>query len=527
MGVVYKAEDPEIGRLVAIKTLKSMYMGDDAAGEEAMQRFRQESRSAGKLHHPNIVTIFEAGKTENGSPYIVMEFIQGISLEKSVAESGAMDPPAIVHYLSQIASAIDYAHTQNVIHRDLKPSNIVVDSNHKPFLLDFGVAKLADTSLTPAGTVVGTPSYMSPEQIRGTKLDGRTDLFSLAVVAYELFTGVRPFPGSDFTTVVSNIMHKPPLSFAEVGAELPEGLESVLLKGLAKEREERFTSALALIDSTASVFGLAVDGAGLLGGYRPGMSVSFTQPSSQPTLDSGSSSEQQESAGSEKGVAEADSHSQFSPGAGIITWALGTVALAALCAIAYIKLAPVDDLAADGVSDAPIEVVQVPVEDESRATDEGFAIAAADGEVDKLKTPPLDLKSIRTAGQVRSLSDEHLRQFLDAGSPSDKLMRIAIGNAGLRDSLVFQQALLKHLRNKNFAVRVEVLKALRREEYLSKLEVLDEVLKMLGDKEYLVRGFAARLVSGRKEPQVAEALKRQLESENNEVVRKVLVQALE
>src|SRR5262249_10656660 len=142
MGVVYKAKDPEIGRLVAIKTLKSVFMGDDAAGNEALQRFRQESRSAGKLHHPNIVTIFEAGRTDNGSPHVVMEYIEGKSLEAILAEAGPLEPLAVLHYLAQIASAIDYAHSQSVIHRDIKPSNIIIDAHHRPYLLDFGVAKL-------------------------------------------------------------------------------------------------------------------------------------------------------------------------------------------------------------------------------------------------------------------------------------------------------------------------------------------------------------------------------------------------
>lgn len=271
MGVVYKGRDPEIGRLVAIKTLKSVFMGDDPAGNEALQRFRQESRSAGKLQHPNIVTIFEAGRTENGSPYIVMEYIEGKSIEILLSEGGGIEPPAIVHYLAQIASAIDYAHSQNVIHRDIKPSNILVDGRHISHLLDFGVAKLSDTSLTPAGTVVGTPSYMSPEQIRGMSLDGRTDLFSLGVVAFEAFTGVRPFPGTDFTTVVSNIIHKEPLTFLELGVEVPAGVEKILGKVLSKERDERFTSALEFVHTLAKELDLKIDGSGIIGGYRQGM----------------------------------------------------------------------------------------------------------------------------------------------------------------------------------------------------------------------------------------------------------------
>jgi serine/threonine-protein kinase len=287
MGVVYKGKDPEIGRLVAIKTLKAVFMGDDPAGAEALQRFRQESRSAGKLHHPNIVTIFEAGKTESGSPYIVMEYIEGQSLETVISESGALSSLAVLHNLAQIGSAVDYAHSQSVIHRDIKPSNIIVDASHRPQLLDFGVAKLSDTSLTPAGTVVGTPSYMSPEQIRGATLDGRTDLFSLAVVAYESFTGVRPFPGNDFTTVVSNIIHKQPLSFSEVGADLPAELEAVIAKGLAKDRDDRFGTAMEFVAEMADIFGVAVDSSGLLGGYYEGITLDEAQTNSLSVSASG------------------------------------------------------------------------------------------------------------------------------------------------------------------------------------------------------------------------------------------------
>ena len=267
MGVVYKGRDPEIGRMVAIKTLKTLFLGDDPAGNEALQRFRQESRSAGKLHHKNIVTIFEAGRTTNGSPYIVMEYIEGDSLEAVIARDKPLDPSAVVHYLSQIADAVDYAHSQNVIHRDIKPSNILVDHRHKPYLLDFGVAKLSDTSLTPAGTVVGTPSYMSPEQIRGLQLDGRTDLFSLAVVAFEAFTGVRPFPGDDFTTVVNNIMHKPPLTFRELGSSLSSELETVLKKALSKERNDRYPTATALAAAISQALQVSASATGLTGGY--------------------------------------------------------------------------------------------------------------------------------------------------------------------------------------------------------------------------------------------------------------------
>ena len=270
MGVVYKARDPEIGRTVAIKTLRTIYLGNDPAGTEALQRFRQESRSAGRLRHPNIVTIYETGRTGDGSPYIVMEYIEGESLEQIIAQRSPIDPLECLHYLGQIGSAIDYAHSQSVIHRDIKPSNVIVDGALRPHLLDFGVAKLSDASLTPAGTVVGTPSYMSPEQIRGEVLDGAADRFAFAVMTFEMFSGKRPFPGADFTAVVTNIIHKAPLSFADLGVRhLPAELERVLQRGLAKERSDRYGSCLEFLDAAGKVLGVLVDGSGVPG-YRKG-----------------------------------------------------------------------------------------------------------------------------------------------------------------------------------------------------------------------------------------------------------------
>ncbi|MBL7662283.1 protein kinase [bacterium] len=287
MGVVYKAEDPEIGRLVAIKTLRSVYMGDDSRGNEALARFRQEARSAGKLRHPHIVMIFEAGKTSNGSPYIVMDFIEGTSLDKLIGKDKKLPPKDAIHYLAQIASAIDYAHAQSIIHRDIKPSNVIIDNSRKAHLLDFGVAKLADTSLTPAGTVVGTPSYMSPEQIRGEQLNAAADIFSFAVMVYEALAGVRPFPGKDFTTVVTNIIHNPPLRLFEVGYEGPKEVQQVLDKALSKDRTQRFTNALEFIDKLGKIFSLAIDGSGVIGEATllPPVSRASGMPGAQPPQD--------------------------------------------------------------------------------------------------------------------------------------------------------------------------------------------------------------------------------------------------
>ncbi len=298
MGLVYLAEDPEIGRQVAIKTLRSVYLGEDAAGQEALQRFRQESRSAGKLKHPNIVTIFEAGRSKEGSPYIVMEYIDGMSLDELISEQRQFEPLEALHLLAQVGSAIDYAHSFEIIHRDIKPSNVILDGARKPYLLDFGVAKLSDTSLTPAGTVVGTPSYMAPEQIRGDALTGATDRFAFAVLAYEMLVGTRPFPGTDFMSVASNIVHQPPLSFEKTGTTLDSKFEPVLQKALSKDQNARYQSCLSFVKALAEPFDIPVDHTGVLG-YQQGLTLhSLTSrlggltASSSPKISSGGMSDE-------------------------------------------------------------------------------------------------------------------------------------------------------------------------------------------------------------------------------------------
>ena len=273
MGLVYKAQDPEIGRLVAIKTLRSIPTGGNLRDQEMLERFRIEARSAGKLRHPNIVTVFETGKTDEGVPFIVMDYIEGDSLDVVIKRNGKLDPIEAIHYTAQLAAAIDYAHAHKVYHRDIKPSNVIVSRNYCPHLLDFGVAKVSDTSLTPVGTVVGTPSYMSPEQIRGIDEGGGTDLFALSVMTFEMLTGSRPFPGKDFVSVVANIIHRDPTPFKELNVTLPLKLEEVLAKGLAKKKEDRYQQAMEFAAQAAAAFGIPIDVSGIAGGFRIGLKV--------------------------------------------------------------------------------------------------------------------------------------------------------------------------------------------------------------------------------------------------------------
>jgi len=194
MGVVYKATDPLIHRVVAIKMVSLPVILSDQQRMEFNERFFREAQAAGNLHHPNIVTIFDVGE-ENGVPFMAQEFIEGESLSKILEREGAMDFDAATNILRQMADALQFAHSQGVVHRDVKPDNILVERGGRAVLTDFGVARLSSSDLTRTGEVLGTPHFMSPEQVLGEPVDGRSDIFSLGVVFYLLLTGKSPTPG--------------------------------------------------------------------------------------------------------------------------------------------------------------------------------------------------------------------------------------------------------------------------------------------------------------------------------------------
>jgi serine/threonine protein kinase len=241
MGAVYKARDPKIDRLVAIKTIALEGL-DPADEQEYRERFFQEARAAGRLAHPGIVTIFDVGE-EPGSrdPYIVMEYIAGRQLDHAYPHSGKKLPPALaLRLIEEIAEALDYAHRQGVIHRDIKPANILITEQGKPKIADFGIAKLNQSSLTIPGSWLGSPAYMAPEQLAGEEIDGRADLFSLGVILYTMLTGHRPFQGNTMATVIYRVVNHKPLPISALQPEIPEDLDKVVLRAIAKDRAERF-----------------------------------------------------------------------------------------------------------------------------------------------------------------------------------------------------------------------------------------------------------------------------------------------
>lgn len=241
MGKVYAAMDPTLGRKVAVKILREM-SGLSAAGQERLrERFLREARAAGALNHPNIVTIYQAEEAGRHF-FIAMEFLDGKTLDEIIAAEAPLPLNRVQHFTAQIASGLDYAHARGVIHRDIKPSNLMILGGEAVKILDFGVAHLAQSTLTQEGAVLGTPSYMSPEQLRGEKIDGRSDLFSLAAVVYEMATRQRPFTGENVASISTQIVSGQFTRPSAINMKLTEAFDQVLTKALQQDREQRFTT---------------------------------------------------------------------------------------------------------------------------------------------------------------------------------------------------------------------------------------------------------------------------------------------
>ncbi len=240
MGVVYKARDPQIDRFVAVKTV-SMWGQEPDEEKEFRLRFVHEARAAGRLHHPGIVAIFDAGENpETHDPYIVLEYVAGEALNRIVAREKKLPPARALQLAQEIAEALDYAHTQGVIHRDIKPGNILVTEAGRAKIADFGIAKLNLAHFTVPGHLLGTPAYMAPEQLSGEGVDGRSDLFSLGVILYAMVTGHSPFQGDSATTVSFKVANREPIAASALDLSLPPELDEVIARAMAKDREQRY-----------------------------------------------------------------------------------------------------------------------------------------------------------------------------------------------------------------------------------------------------------------------------------------------
>jgi serine/threonine-protein kinase len=240
MGVVYQGRDPKIGRVVAIKTLA---LSQEFEGEEltdARERFFREAETAGRLQHQNIVTIFDAGE-EHDLAYIAMEYLKGKDLLDCCRDGQLLPVPQVLSIVARVAEALSYAHGQNVVHRDIKPANIMYEPvSDTVKVTDFGIARITDSSKTKTGLVLGTPSFMSPEQIAGRKVDGRSDLYSLGVMLFQMLTGVLPFRGESMAELMYKIANEEAPDIRVIRKDLPAGLARIVALSLQKHPENRY-----------------------------------------------------------------------------------------------------------------------------------------------------------------------------------------------------------------------------------------------------------------------------------------------
>ncbi len=246
MGVVYKAFDPFIERVVALKTIRKELFSDSQQAD-LISRFKNEAQAAGRLNHPNIVMVYDYGEDAD-SAYIAMEFVEGTPLNTLMVPDKPTAAARVTAWMSDLLLALDYAHSRGVVHRDIKPANLLITSAAQVKVSDFGIARIESSTLTQTGSMIGTPSYMSPEQFRGETADGRSDVFSAGVLLYQLLTGVRPFVGSA-STVMQQILNEHPAPPSIVLATLGTGYDAIVARALAKAPQDRFPSARAFLDA--------------------------------------------------------------------------------------------------------------------------------------------------------------------------------------------------------------------------------------------------------------------------------------
>jgi CHASE2 domain-containing sensor protein/predicted Ser/Thr protein kinase len=246
MGTVYRGVDPAINRPVAMKTIRLDFVTDPEEMAELKERLHREAQAAGKLSHPNIVTIYDVG-SEGNLQYIAMEYLEGQTLEEMIKKKTRFNYKIIAQMITQICQALQYAHDQGIVHRDIKPANIMVLSDYRVKVMDFGIARVDSNSMTKTGVAMGTPNYISPEQLKGREIDRRADIFSLGVMMYEMLLGKRPFKGENLTSLMYAILNQEPEKPTSVRPQIPLLYDHIITKALKKDPAERYQKASDIV----------------------------------------------------------------------------------------------------------------------------------------------------------------------------------------------------------------------------------------------------------------------------------------
>ena len=262
MGVVYLGRDPKINRVVAIKTMALSQEFEEDELKDVKERFFREAETAGRLNHPNIVTIFDAGE-EHDLAYIAMEFLKGKDLVPYTKPGNLMPLAKVMDVAARVADALYYAHQNSVVHRDIKPANIMYEPESDSVkVTDFGIARITDSSKTKTGMVLGTPSYMSPEQLAGKKIDGRSDLFSLGVMLFQMASGKLPFEGDSMAQLMFKIANEAHPNIREINPQVPECLAVIIDRALAKDNAQRYQTGAEMALDLRACMGSSTGGGG-------------------------------------------------------------------------------------------------------------------------------------------------------------------------------------------------------------------------------------------------------------------------